>query len=103
MKKKTISAIAAVAAVAGFGITAGTVEAAPGNGQGNGSCVKAGLETLRSLDALPAAAQGAVDYSAFADAEEGPIFADLPEGSFLPLNAVIGLHLSNPELFAWCR
>jgi len=66
------------------------------------SCQKAGMNTLKDLGAFQAAAKGEVDYSAFADAENGPIFADLPEGSFLPLKDVLALHRSNPELFAWC-
>ncbi len=68
-----------------------------------GQCVQEGLSTLRTLASIPAAAQKTIDYSAFADAEEGPIFADLPEGSNLLLGQVVRLHTSDPELFAWCR
>lgn len=75
----------------------------PGNQGAGGFCVQAGIGTLKSLGLLQAAAQKQIDYSTLADAEEGPIFADLPEGSFLSLGQVVRLHTSNPELFAWCR
>ncbi|MDH3308168.1 MAG: hypothetical protein OEO77_11700 [Acidimicrobiia bacterium] len=65
-------------------------------------CLRAGQAVLRDLGAFSAAARGQVDYSAFADEVNGPIFADLPEGSFLPINVVFQLHLDSPELFAWC-
>jgi hypothetical protein len=65
-------------------------------------CVQQGIGTLKSLGALQAAAQGKVDYSAFADATTGPIFLDMPEGTFLSLGTVVKLHTTNPELFAWC-
>lgn len=67
------------------------------------ACLKSGQATLRSLGLFDDAARGEIDYSALADAEAGPIFADLPEGSFLPINTVFALHKSNPELFAWCN
>ena len=99
--KKTIAAIATAGALTvGLGMTAGTASAAP---NGKGACVQAGIGTLKSLDLLQAAAQKQIDYSTLADAEEGPIFADLPEGSFLSLGQVVKLHTSSPELFAWCR
>ncbi len=66
------------------------------------ACVQAGIDTLKELGALQAAAKKQVDYSAFADPVEGPIFLDLPEGTFLSLGAVVKLHTTNPELFAWC-
>jgi len=69
----------------------------PGAG---GQCVREGIGTLLSLGAVPAAAQQKVDYSAFAG-EDG-IRLDLPEGTFLSLGAVVKLHTTNPELFAWC-
>jgi len=68
----------------------------------SGSCVQAGIGTLKSLGLLQAAAQKQIDYSTLADPVDGPIFADLPEGSFLSLGQVVKLHTSNPELFAWC-
>jgi hypothetical protein len=71
-------------------------------GKPDTDCLRAGQATLRSLDAFQAAARGEVDYSAFADAEAGPIFLGLEEGSFLKLSEVFKLHKSNPELFAWC-
>ena len=95
--KKTLTAMAVVTAVAGFGFAGGTASAAA-----DGGCVKDGLATLKSLNAIPAAAQGKVDYSAFADPDDGPIFLELAEGSNLKLKDVIRLHQTNPELFAWC-
>lgn len=77
--------------------------AGAGAGAAGGQCVQAGLGTLKSLGLLQAAAQKQVDYSTLADADDGPIFADLPEGSNLSLGQVVRLHTSNPELFAWCR
>jgi len=74
----------------------------PANPGAGGQCVRAGIGTLQSLGLLQAAAQKQIDYSALADPVNGPIFADLPEGSFLSLGAVVKLHTSNPELFAWC-
>ena len=99
-KKIAIALTAGVAAVAlGFG-AAGTASAAP---LANGACVQAGIGTLKSLDLLQAAAQKKVDYSTLADSVKGPIFADLPDGSFLSLGQVVKLHTMSPQLFAWCR
>jgi hypothetical protein len=66
-------------------------------------CVAAGVRTLAELGILDDAARRQVDYSQFADPQNGPIFTTLPPGSYLSLGAVIKLHLTNPELFAWCR
>ncbi len=67
-----------------------------------GQCVQAGIGTLQELGLLTSAAQKQIDYSTLADPEDGPIFADLPEGSNLSLGQVVKLHTTNPELFAWC-
>ena len=67
-----------------------------------GACVQAGLSTLKSLGLLQAAAQQKVDYSTLADSANGPIFANLPAGSYLSLGQVVKLHKTNPGLFAWC-
>lgn len=97
--KKTLATIALAATMStGLAVGATATSAAPADG----GCVKAGLATLKSLNAIPATAKGQVDYSAFADPDDGPIFLDLEAGSNLPLNAVIKLHQTNPELFAWC-
>lgn len=97
--KKTLATIALAATMStGLAVGATAASAAPADGQ----CVKAGLATLKSLGAIPAAAKGQVDYSAFADPTDGPIRLELPQGSNLPLNQVIRLHQTNPELFAWC-
>ena len=98
--KKTIAAIAMTASIgAGLAIGTSTAEAAPNE---RGACVQAGLDTLKSLDLLQAAAAKQIDYSTLADPVAGPIFADLEEGSFLSLGQVVKLHTTNPELFAWC-
>jgi hypothetical protein len=98
MKKLWIVALIAALSLGALAFARKPVDA----GQG-GQCIRAGVTTLVSLDAVSAAARGLVDYSAFADPVKGPIFADLPEGSFLSLSTVIGLHRTNPELFAWCN
>jgi NO-binding membrane sensor protein with MHYT domain len=94
-------AIATAAAALTVGLAAATATAAPKNA--GAACVQAGIGTLKSLGLLEAAAQKQIDYSTLADATAGPIFADLPQGSFLSLGQVVKLHTTNPELFAWCR
>ena len=69
-------------------------------------CVQAGVDFLIKNDLIAAAAKGEVDYDAI-DSDTAPftsglINTNLPAGSFLPLGTVIGLHLTNPELFDWC-
>jgi len=99
MKTKLTAAL-----LAGFmmtGLTVGTASAAK-PADGGIACLKAGQDTLRDLGLFQAAAQGQIDYSTLADPVEGPIFAALPEGSYLPINEVFALHKSSPELFAWC-
>ena len=66
-------------------------------------CVAAGVRTLAELGILDDAARRQVDYSDFADPQDGPIYTTLPDDSYLSLSTVIKLHLTNPELFAWCR
>jgi hypothetical protein len=95
--KKLVAAAALAAATVAVG--AGSASAAPSE---NGACVQAGLGTLKSLGLLQAAAQKQIDYSTLADPVAGPIFADLPEGSYLSLGAVVKLHTTSPQLFAWC-
>jgi len=98
MKKLVIVALTAALSL-GFVAFA----AKPANPGAGGACVQAGIGTLKSLDLLQAAAKKQIDYSALASATDGPIFADLPAGSFLSLGQVVRLHTSNPELFAWCN
>jgi hypothetical protein len=103
-KKITVLATVALSAMA---FTAVAV-AQPGKGNSENAiaaakCVQAGVGTLVSLGLIDEAAQGKIDYSALADPDNGPIFASLPTGSFIPLKDVIALHRSSPELFAWCR
>ena len=99
--KKTLALGGAAALVATIGLAA-PAQAAPPSAAG-GSCVQAGIGTLKSLGLLQAAAQKQIDYSTLADAETGPIFADLPAGSNFSLGQVVKLHVKSPELFAWCR
>jgi len=100
MKKSIALAVAATAASTfAVGSISSTAGAAP---NGNGACVQAGIGTLKDLGLLQSAAQKQIDYSTLADAETGPIFADLPEGSNLSLGQVVKLHTSSPELFDWC-
>jgi hypothetical protein len=72
-----------------------------------GQCIRAGVTTLVSLDAVSAAARGQIDYSAFGTLSDGPFAGaiDLPleEGSFIPLKDVIALHRTSPDTFAWCN
>jgi hypothetical protein len=82
-------------------LAAAPAQAAPANA--GAACVQAGLGTLKSLNLLQAAAQQKIDYSTLADPTNGPIFADLKEGSYLSLGQVVKLHTTNPELFAWCK
>jgi len=98
MKKLWIVALIAALSLGALAFARKPVDA----GQG-GQCIRAGVTTLTSLGLIDAAAKGQIDYSTLADPVKGPIFADLPEGSFLSLSTVIGLHRTNPELFAWCR
>jgi len=98
MLKKIAVATAAVALSAG--LVAAPAAAAPADP--GAACVQAGIGTLKSLGLLQAAAQKQIDYSTLADPVNGPIFADLPEGSYLSLGQVVKLHKTNPDLFAWC-
>jgi len=100
--KKFAAFLLAIAMLTGMSVD--TADAGPKNkSKPNTECLRAGQAVLRDLGVFSAAARGEVDYSAFADAEAGPIFLDLEEGSFLPINTVFKLHKSNPELFAWCN
>jgi hypothetical protein len=98
MLKKTAIVTAAVAL--GVGLAAAPAAAAPSNP--GATCSQAGIGTLKDLGLLQAAARKQIDYSTLADPVNGPIFADLPEGSYLSLGQVVTLHHTNPELFAWC-
>ena len=100
-------AVLATVALSAMAFTAVAV-AQPGKGNSQDAiaaakCVQAGVGTLVSLGLIDEAARSGVDYSTLADLEDGPIFAALPAGSFIPLKDVIALHRSSPGLFAWCR
>ena len=90
---------------AGIGLSAGlgVAPAAAAPADQGAACVQAGIGTLKDLGLLQAAAQKKIDYSTLADPTDGPIFADLPEGSYLSLGQVVKLHKTSPALFAWCR
>ncbi|MEH0841595.1 hypothetical protein V6U81_04250 [Micromonospora sp. CPCC 205711] len=99
--RKSIALAGVTAAVLGGLAVAAPAQAAPADS--GAACVQAGLGTLKSLGLLQAAAQQEVDYSTLADPVNGPIFAELPAGSYLSLGQVVKLHTTSPELFAWCR
>jgi hypothetical protein len=101
MRKLMTAGGVTVAALAASLAVAAPASAAPSNE--GAACAQAGLSTLKSLGLLNAAAQRKLDYSTLADPQSGPIFADLPPGSYLSLGRVVKLHHTNPELFAWCR
>ena len=104
-KNKLIVGVAALGlglASFGAGVDAKGKPDTPRPANDGAACVQAGIGTLKSLGLLQAAAQKQIDYSTLADPVDGPIFADLPEGSFLSLGQVVKLHTKNPELFAWC-
>lgn len=73
----------------------------PGTG---GRCIAAGVGTLVSLGLIDEAARGDLDYAPLGSQEGGAglIRLAFPGPAFLPLSTVIGLHRTNPELFAWC-
>ncbi len=100
MKRIVAAAGIVAAALAGTVAAAGPASAAPADGA---ACTQAGIGTLKSLGLLQAAAQQQIDYATLADPVAGPIYADLPAGSYLSLGQVVKLHHTNPELFAWCR
>ncbi|MEV4416167.1 hypothetical protein [Catellatospora sp. NPDC049609] len=91
---------AAFASLAFASPAAAAAQATPREGA---ACVRAGVSTLIKLGLLRDAALRRIDYSTLADPANGPIFADLPEGSYLSLGTVVKLHYTNPELFAWCK
>ena len=99
--RRTITGLGALLAAAAASVAiAAPASAAPAND--GAACAQAGISTLKSLGLLQAAAQRQIDYSTLADPVNGPIFADLPAGSYLSLGQVVKLHHTNPELFAWC-
>jgi hypothetical protein len=99
--KKAMATVGVAAAATALSLAASApASAAPSRGA---ACAQAGIGTLKSLGLLQAAASRHIDYSTLADPENGPIYADLPAGSYLSLGYVVKLHHTNPDLFAWCR
>ena len=94
MRKLVTGAGVAVAVAAT--LASATPASATPNNEG-AACIQAGLATLKSLDLLQAAAQQKIDYSTLADPVNGPIFADLPAGSYLSLGQVVKLHKPTPS------
>ena len=99
---KTLSALL-FTAILGFGALALANRPSTTPADEGAACVQAGIAFLKSEGLLTAAAQKQIDYSTLADKNEGPIFTELPEGSFLSLGQVVSLHTSSPNLFLWCR
>jgi hypothetical protein len=102
LMKRIVAAVALMLVAAGFGVTASADAAPPKPGQG-GACVQAGIGTLKSLGLFQDAVKQKIDYSTLADPTVGPIYADLPQGSFFSLGQVVSLHAASPDLFDWCR
>lgn len=103
LRKIAVLAAAALAAMAFASVAVAQGKGNSHNAIAAAKCVQEGVGTLVSLGLIDEAARGKIDYSALADPVNGPIFAELPAGSFIPLRDVIALHRSSPELFAWCR
>ena len=109
---KRLAILGTILAVALAG-TAVAVAGSQGGGKWGGKqtlsgekCVKAGVNFLIKNDLILAASRGEIDYDAIdsdtAPFTSGAINTNLPAGSFLPLGAVVELHLTSPELFDWC-
>lgn len=103
MRKKMAAGGIAITALAASIALATPASAAESPRNEGAACVQAGIGTLKSLGLLNAAAQRTIDYSTLADPVTGPIFTDLPAGSYLSLGQVVRLHAEQPALFAWCR
>lgn len=101
LRKGIVVGATVIAAMTASLVVASPASAAPRNE--GAACIQAGIRTLKSLGLLQTAAQKKIDYSTLADPVNGPIFTELPPGSFLSLGQVIKLHRTNPDLFAWCR
>ena len=102
MRKLVTGAGLVAVAVAATLASAAPASAADTPRNQGAACVQSGLGTLKSAGLLQEAAQQQVDYSTLANSANGPIYADLPAGSYLSLGQVVKLHKTNPELFAWC-
>ena len=99
---KRLALLAAVIATAALAVAPIGSAAKPSDPGKGGRCIAAGVGTLVSLGLIDDAARGEVDYAPLGLNGAGLIRVALPAGSFLPLSTVIGLHRTNPELFAWC-
>ena len=100
---KRLSLIAgAVAAAALMVAPVGPCAAKPADPGQGGRCIAAGVGTLVDAGLITQAAGGTLDYAAFGTNGAGLVRLALPVGSFIPLNQVISLHRTNPELFAAC-
>ena len=100
---KTLTrAAAALALVLPLGLaTAAPASAAPAPGA---ACAQAGIATLKE----PGPAAGRREQAgrllhAGRPGRPARSSPTCPTGSYLSLGAVVKLHHTNPELFAWCR
>lgn len=99
---KRLGLIAGVVAAAALMVAPVASAAKPSNPGQGGRCIAAGVGTLVGAGLITQAAKGQLDYAQFGTNGAGLIRLALPAGSFIPLNQVISLHRTNPELFAWC-
>ena len=100
---KRIGLIAGVVAAAALTVAPIGSAAKPADPGKGGRCIAAGVGTLVDAGLITQAAQGTLDYAPLGTNGAGLIRVALPQGSFIPLNQVISLHRTNPELFAWCE
>jgi hypothetical protein len=99
---KRLSLIAGVGATAALMVAPVGSAAKPADPGKGGRCIAAGVGTLVGAGLITQAAKGTLDYAAFGTNGAGLIRLALPAGSVIPLDQVISLHRTNPELFAWC-
>ena len=101
LKRLTGLAAVALSALALAATASAQRPADPGQG---GRCIAAGVGTLVSLGLIDEAAKGELDYAPLGSQSGGAglIRVEFAGPAFLSLSTVIGLHRTNPELFAWC-
>ncbi|HUF01872.1 MAG TPA: hypothetical protein VMN35_05560 [Gaiellaceae bacterium] len=97
-------AVLATVALAAMALTATASAQRPADPGKGGRCIAAGVGTLVSLGLIDEAAKGQVDYAPLGSQSGGAglIRVEFDGPAYLPLSTVIGLHRTNPELFAWC-
>lgn len=96
-------AIVLITTLFGFGAVALAGPPVEKQAAAPGECVQAGISTLKSLEGgIVAAAKQEVNYADFDSTGLGLIDAEFGEEYFAPLGAIVKLHVTSPELFAWC-